>query len=323
MIRRPVDLPLLRHDLLERVAAYGPGLYAQTIKKGKQEPRPAGPPEEAGTVLAQRECQRVSMAELFYVNGDMLELAIVAERSLPEFSLMPEDLPSEFGFIVFAEPLEVVTSPGEHESAVVAASWGRWYDCPSQWPFGGIWITWYIDTYRWVDTMVSIGKCDLGEADSLRQRYGPLMIELESPQPFSPVALPVWDSRHQKSVQYKDVDDSFAIHWVGALKTIWLLMKQTIGHVETARFDRATLRRMSRQNIKPHEVRVITLRRQASGGDGQSDREYHHQWLVRGHWRQQWYPSRDVHRPIWIAPHIKGPEGAPLLGGEKVYALQR
>jgi hypothetical protein len=50
-----------------------------------------------------------------------------------------------------------------------------------------------------------------------------------------------------------------------------------------------------------------------------SERDYQHQWVVRGHWRQQWYPSRNVHRPIWITPHIKGPEGAPLLGGERVF----
>jgi hypothetical protein len=69
---------------------------------------------------------------------------------------------------------------------------------------------------------------------------------------------------------------------------------------------------------------VIELRRpKTSSGPGDGDREYHHQWIVRGHWRQQWHPKRQVHRPVWIAPHIKGPEGAPLIGGEKVYALKR
>jgi hypothetical protein len=44
---------------------------------------------------------------------------------------------------------------------------------------------------------------------------------------------------------------------------------------------------------------------------------------VRGHWRQQWYPSIQDHRPVWIAPHRKGPEDAPMLGGEKVYQWSR
>jgi hypothetical protein len=75
------------------------------------------------------------------------------------------------------------------------------------------------------------------------------------------------------------------------------------------------------QRLDDRPVRVINLRRRAASTiAGQSDREYHHQWIVRGHWRDQWYASRGVHRPVWIAPHVKGPEGAPMLGGEKVHA---
>ena len=35
----------------------------------------------------------------------------------------------------------------------------------------------------------------------------------------------------------------------------------------------------------------------------------------------QWNP--DSHRKIWINAHIKGPDGAPLLHGEKVAVLAR
>jgi hypothetical protein len=42
-----------------------------------------------------------------------------------------------------------------------------------------------------------------------------------------------------------------------------------------------------------------------------------------GHWRKQWYPSQERNVPIWISPYVKGPDGAPLLAGEKVYAWQR
>jgi hypothetical protein len=101
-------------------------------------------------------------------------------------------------------------------------------------------------------------------------------------------------------------------------------MAQTVVSVEDAQYDRAAKRRFQRQGCEPPRVRVITLRRLAgSAASHESDREYHHQWIVRGHWRQQWFPARQVHRPVWIAPHIKGPEGAPLLGGEKVYAWRR
>ena len=44
-----------------------------------------------------------------------------------------------------------------------------------------------------------------------------------------------------------------------------------------------------------------------------------HRWVVRGHWRNQpWGPGRELRRPVYILPHIKGPDGAPLIGGERV-----
>ena len=112
--------------------------------------------------------------------------------------------------------------------------------------------------------------------------------------------------------------------WLNILKAAWLLMQQPLANVTEVEPDRAVRKRLRRAGAKPATVRVIELRRPKGGGSpGDGDREYHHQWIVRGHWRQQWHPKRQVHRPVWIAPHIKGPEGAPLIGGEKVYALKR
>lgn len=50
--------------------------------------------------------------------------------------------------------------------------------------------------------------------------------------------------------------------------------------------------------------------------------EWHHQWIVRGHWRNQAFgEGRKQRRPTWISPYVKGPEDAPMLGGEKVYMV--
>lgn len=109
-----------------------------------------------------------------------------------------------------------------------------------------------------------------------------------------------------------------------AMQTCWLLMQQTLAVETTVEPDRAARKRLKRAGREPGAVRVIELRRpQGGGGAGDGDRDYHHRWVVRGHWRQQWFPKREVHRPVWIAPHIKGPEGAPLIGGDKVYAWKR
>jgi hypothetical protein len=63
-------------------------------------------------------------------------------------------------------------------------------------------------------------------------------------------------------------------------------------------------------------VRVIVLRRTAhpatNGRDGAQDIAWSCQWIVRGHWRAQWCPARGRHLPMWILPHVKGPEDKPL-----------
>lgn len=59
------------------------------------------------------------------------------------------------------------------------------------------------------------------------------------------------------------------------------------------------------------------------GDDQEPTRVYSSRWVVRGHWRRQWYPSENRHRPIWISTYIAGPEGAPILTRDKVTIVRR
>ncbi|ELB86009.1 hypothetical protein Rwratislav_47115 [Rhodococcus wratislaviensis IFP 2016] len=47
-------------------------------------------------------------------------------------------------------------------------------------------------------------------------------------------------------------------------------------------------------------------------------RRYTHRWVVRGHWRRQWYPSLQRHVPIWITDYIAGPDDTPIVVRDKV-----
>ena len=74
-------------------------------------------------------------------------------------------------------------------------------------------------------------------------------------------------------------------------------------------------RRLKKQytTVAP-EVHVVTLRKERHDTHQKShaDIEYSCRWWVRGHWRNQWFPSRRQHAPMWIAPHTKGPQDKPL-----------
>jgi hypothetical protein len=52
-------------------------------------------------------------------------------------------------------------------------------------------------------------------------------------------------------------------------------------------------------------------------------RDYDHEGRVVAVRRLAIVPSRGDHRPIWIGPHLAGPQDKPLLGGERVNVLRR
>lgn len=290
---RAIDVPELRAELIDYMN--GLGLEVFRVLKGMGLLPVGGTAKE----LAAAEAKRLA-GDLYFVGADMVELAKHAARSLPDYKLDPEDLPSRSGFIVFEKPLGFVQPPvvgaAGREYSISAASWG--VREPTR---KGVWISWYSD-----------------------QRA------LANPTPGWPTRY-VFDHEHivpfGSGVSFVDVLDGAldgAPELLDLLRVTWLLMQQPITQTTEVETYRAARKRLQRLGHEPAAVRVIQLRRaNRPPGAGESGREYRHQWITRGHWRQQWYPSREVHRPVWIAPHVKGPEGAPMLGGEKVHAWVR
>jgi hypothetical protein len=65
----------------------------------------------------------------------------------------------------------------------------------------------------------------------------------------------------------------------------------------------------------PQSIAVVRLRssvREAVAVEQGQGPQWKQRWLVRGHYRAQWYPTLNEHKVIWIAPYLKGPEDAPL-----------
>lgn len=319
---RPTDLPSLRDRTAEHVAATGYTAYENAINDGRQHLRPMGDTSRAAAHLAVAEVQRLQGADLYYVTAPMADLAVAAGASLPAFNLMPEDLPSMNGFLYFAKPIDVVDYAQYYEnegcSPITAVAWSEWTGGNPAWKRGGVWMTWYADRDGQLESAVQRGLLSRQQADAARSGLGPLLIDNESASPFSPDPIPNPDGTFGA-----DGHENTSIGWIATLKATWLLMTQPLARVEDVAHDRAARRRAEKRGETPPRVRVIHLRRPAGKPGGPGGREYHHQWIVRGHWRQQWYSTREVHRPVWIAPHIKGPADAPLLGGEKVHVWSR
>ena len=73
-------------------------------------------------------------------------------------------------------------------------------------------------------------------------------------------------------------------------------------------------------------LRRSTYQRSAEAAQVETDRSaylYTCQWVVRGHWRQQFYRRTGDHRPIWIMPFVKGPDDMPLKAPNQVFIADR
>jgi hypothetical protein len=109
-----------------------------------------------------------------------------------------------------------------------------------------------------------------------------------------------------------------------------LFIKQTVLTTSSTRASRGLRRRMEKAGARRPDplVRVVQLRKHKhaythSDGD-QEQVDWSCRWLVQGHWRNQWYSSKQIHQPIWIAPFIKGPDDKPLkTPANRVFAVVR
>lgn len=108
----------------------------------------------------------------------------------------------------------------------------------------------------------------------------------------------------------------------------WVFASQVLPRqiVSAARAVRRRAARIRPERPDWGDVHVMTLRVAPAGPGDHDDVDvaWAHQWAVRGHWRwQACGPGRGERKLIWIAPHTKGPEGAPLLEVDQVAKLVR
>lgn len=84
---------------------------------------------------------------------------------------------------------------------------------------------------------------------------------------------------------------------------------------EPVALPRPARRRLARAGFNNNLVISVLPKRRPRRSDQThpTETEWSHRWVVRGHWRNHWWPKEQEHRPRWIDPHIKGPENKPLI----------
>lgn len=320
---RARDLPELRRD----VVRYLGGEHAKLIWKNFADNgmffghTPIERVYGRGDELLEDERIRWQMAELYYVTADMTTLAVVAGQSLPSFKLQREDLPSDYGILVFEKPIDTTRlslGPTAERTSIVACAWGPVPRGQVRDGSAGLWMSWWADQDYTRRLALALGKWTRQELDAI-DMLNPLHIGYDDETIW-------WFGKEDDGQQGLGDSQNALVRSMATVRAAWLLMNQEVASVHRLTVNKAQLRVMKRKKLDPHSVRIVSLRRRHTEGygDDQGDgRHYTHRWAVRGHWRKQWYPTRNDHVPIWIQPHIKGPEGAPLLTGDVVNVWRR
>jgi hypothetical protein len=165
-------------------------------------------------------------------------------------------------------------------------------------------------------------RAELAWDNEVSLRYGAAELAVLSTDVNRPV---VHTERIDTTTGGWDQITDTTLGWAHIVRATWLLMTQPgVTDVDEQLTSRTMRRRAEREGYNPAPVRVVRIHHDADTPrrSEQSDgRTYRVRWTVRGHWRNQWYPSRHEHRPVWINPHIKGPDSAPLRTGETVHLL--
>jgi len=247
-------------------------------------------------------------ADSIYITKEIGQIISHAARDLPDNATFNHrELITRYGFAFLEDPVLIGDWESEEEEAeffsIKAISWFvepiLQYD-PDQLAIG---------IFLFADNVTDVAFLQNSEIHEL------------GGQPLSLVGFYVGVQDHNVPMG----DDSIWFKVVRYLATMQIIAKQKIGTTLSERPERSTRKRTEKYFTDGDRyIKVITLRRKAKATQNHIDIEWSHRWIVKGHWKQHWYPKEKVHRPIYIMDHIKGPDDKPLrIADHRIWDFRR
>lgn len=268
-----------------------------TLRFLEREGRDLGPrPNDTPESIAIREDLRQMLphAEAYYWSKDIAAAVLDSCESLPDDTTINLAGIPNHGWMWF----EREHAPGvmSHYNPVKALSWhfDPSLDAVMVWSYGS-------PADYGLAPVVNMCMCVM--------KQGFTLSELKEGG-FLPVKKPS-DADLANRIHLEFAGFRMARFWVAAM--LWI--QQTIIVPDRITADRGVRRRLSREGVNDAIVNVVRLRRAERNPHGDAPGEpveWSCQWIVRGHWRQQYYPSTNERKPLWIFPYVKGPDDAPL-----------
>lgn len=254
--------------------------------------------------------QNMAAATLFWIGREMSLLAMDASLDVPHLARV--DAPAPIGIFAFEEPLPPIDTAALGGLVLRGRKGMVEYHDPVA-----------VDAMAWN----SWSSPEEGEEDMLAihlmcrpERLPHPLIENQG-RWFVPFAA----IKCQPHIDFAEIEDLHptAVALGSYLSSAWNLMA-TPGVAERRDTDTRTGQAATRQTPPSSRVSVIDLRPMRNVHaelDEKTGRKLTVRHVVRGHWRNQAYGQHRAQRKLtFIAPYIKGPEGAPLkTTSQRVY----
>lgn len=265
----------------------------------------------------------VGTCETVYVAPNFLSLAESATEGMPDFEFRTADLVMPWGFFYFARPVRMEFT-SVFEDDILDEPDEIWVRAVLCFPVGDSPFEERRRTPVTEDTVMRM-TFFIHRTDHRLQTA-----DITAPFEGTDLEDYRWNSvfTHQvgKGVRVTSHPNQ-SLKFFMALN---LLMEQKIGYNRVAEPNRPLRRRRDRLAPNMGDIIVAHLRRRVprNGEHEEWDEahegpEWSHRWLVRGHWRNQWYPSENRHKPVYIMPFVKGPEDKPLIIKDRIASADR
>lgn len=257
--------------------------------------------------------------DTFAVSEEIVDVLEFASSTIPDYELHASDLPTRTGFVVFDRPIIVHDSKGK-PLVVTALGWTP----SSNGPMDVIYHDDDADPYDGATGVMLILWTDPADPrDHFHDEWAKdvrgsrLYSQFKPPRGLFSMLGGMWEFGETPNTDITKI-----------LMAFFRFVQEPWVDPRMVTPSRASRRRALRKNVEA-KVHVVRLRRKEGGSHGADTVpggegvEWSCRWLVRGHWRNQWYPSIKAHRPKWIPEHIKGPEDRPLVIHDTVFQVDR
>lgn len=284
-------------------------------------------------------------ADTYFVDGAIADVLSEVSKTMPDWTLTPEAVPSKLGFCVFGHPITLpynTANPDIDPSNLTALGWMSMqmsHDLKAVYYPNGV-----IPDQQNIFVVVPFTESYArgGKGVPLTMIPWPFGIGLTANIAARTKAIENLDKQEggmlsldpdevmNNTMYFLDIGQQRIAAELRVIAALFQFVAQKLLISVPTRPDRATRRRMEKAGkLPPIEplVRVITLRKKkyVSNHSGDSEpKNWSCQWMVGGHWRQQWYPSIQLHQPKWIAAYIKGnPDKDLKVPRARVFAVVR